>query len=118
MKSLAELAVIKDKMRQNETVRTDGESAVRIVVSVGECGFAAGAREIVSEISAQLAKKELHHVTLTQTDCIGMCELEPVMEIFTPDREKVTYVHLTTDKIAKIISSHVENNVPVQEYMK
>ena len=116
MKSLAELAAIKDRMKANATMRDDGDSATRIVVGMATCGIAAGARAIINEVTAELAKRELEHVTVAQTGCIGMCRLEPIMDVIVPGQEPVTYVHLTPDKVSKIISSHVVNGVPVQEY--
>ena len=116
MKSLAELAAIKDKMKANATMREDGDNATRIVVGMATCGIAAGARAIINEVTAELAKRELEHVTVAQTGCIGMCRLEPIMDVIVPGQEKVTYVHLTPEKVSKIISSHVVNGVPVQEY--
>ena len=116
MKSLAELAAIKEKMKQNATMREDGNSATRIVVGMATCGIAAGARAIINEVTAELAKRDLEHVTVAQTGCIGMCRLEPIMDVIVPGHDPVTYVHLTPDKISKIISDHVVNGNPVQEY--
>jgi len=116
MKSLAELAAIKDKMKANATMREDGDYATKIVVGMATCGIAAGARAIINEVTSELAKRDLEHVTVAQTGCIGMCRLEPIMDVIIPGDEKVTYVHLTPDKISKIISSHVVNGIPVQEY--
>ncbi|MCL2424966.1 MAG: (2Fe-2S) ferredoxin domain-containing protein [Oscillospiraceae bacterium] len=116
MKSLAELAAIKEKMKHNATVREDGLSATRIVVGMATCGIAAGARAIINEVTAELAKRGLEHVTVAQTGCIGMCKLEPLMDVIVPGEEKVTYVHLTPEKIAKIINDHVVNGNIVQEY--
>ena len=116
MKSLAELAAIKDKMKQNATMREDSDSNTRIVVGMATCGIAAGARAIINEVTAELAKRDLDNVTVAQTGCIGMCRLEPLMDVIVPGHEKVTYVHLTPDKIARIISDHVVNGNPVQEY--
>jgi len=116
MKSLAELAAIKDKMKQNATMREDGERATKIVVGMATCGIAAGARAIISAVTAELAKRELEHVTVAQTGCFGMCRLEPIMDVFVPGQEKVTYVHLTPDMIPKIIGEHVVNGRPVPEY--
>jgi len=116
MKSLAELAAIKDRMKQNSTMREDGDNATRIVVGMATCGIAAGARAVINEVTAELARRNLEHVTVAQTGCIGMCRLEPIMDVFVPGQEKVTYVHLSPDKIAKIISDHVVNGTPVQEY--
>ena len=116
MKSLAELAAIKDKMKQNATMREDSDSNTRIVVGMATCGIAAGARAIINEVTAELAKRDLENVTVAQTGCIGMCRLEPLMDVIVPGHEKVTYVHLTPDKVARIISDHVVNGNPVQEY--
>jgi len=116
MKSLAELAAIKDKMKQNATMREDSDSNTRIVVGMATCGIAAGARAIINEVTAELAKRDLENVTVAQTGCIGMCRLEPLMDVFVPGHEKVTYVHLTPEKVARIISDHVVNGNPVQEY--
>jgi len=116
MKSLAELAAIKDKMKQNATMREDSDSATRIVVGMATCGIAAGARAIINEVTAEIAKRDLENVTVAQTGCIGMCRLEPLMDVFVPGQEKVTYVHLTPEKVARIISDHVVNGHPVQEY--
>ena len=116
MKSLAELAAIKDKMKQNATVREEGGTTTRVVVGMGTCGIAAGARAIINEVTAEISKRSLEHVTVAQTGCIGMCRLEPIMEVIVPGQEKVTYVRLSPDKVSKIISDHVVNGNPVMEY--
>ena len=116
MKSLAELAAIKEKMKQNATMREDGDNAIKMVVGMATCGIAAGARAVINEVTAELARRNLEHVTVAQTGCIGMCKLEPIMDVFVPGKEKVTYVHLTPDKIPKIITNHIVNGNPVQEY--
>jgi len=116
MKSLAELAQIKDKMKANETMRHDGERAKKIVVGMGTCGIAAGARGIVAALTEEIAKRNLEHVTIAQTGCVGMCKLEPMMDVIAPGEEKVTYVHLTADKIPKIIGEHVVNGRIVKEF--
>ena len=116
MKSLAQLAEIKEKMKANETMRHDGERAKKIVVGMGTCGIAAGARGIVSALTEEIAKRNLEHVTIAQTGCIGMCKLEPMMDVVAPGEEKVTYVHLTPDQIPKIIGEHIVNGRPVKEF--
>ena len=116
MKSLAELAAIRDKMRQNATIREDGDRAVRVVVGMATCGIAAGARAVLNAITAELAKENIDHVTVAQTGCIGRCTLEPIVDVVVPGENTVTYVHVTPDKIPKIISSHVIGGTPVLEY--
>jgi len=116
MKSLAELAAIRDKMKQNATIRDDGETTTRVVVGMATCGIAAGARPVLNAITAELAKQNITNATVAQTGCIGRCTLEPIVDVIVPGAEPVTYVHVTPDKIPKIISSHVKDGVPVMEY--
>jgi len=116
MKSLAELAAIRDKMKQNATIRDDGETSIRVVVGMATCGIAAGARPVLNAISAELVKQNITNATVAQTGCIGRCTLEPIVDVIVPGEEPVTYVHVTPDKIPKIISSHVKDGVPVMEY--
>ena len=116
MKSLAELAAIRDKMKQNATIREDGESTIRIVVGMATCGIAAGARPVLNAITAELANQKVTNATVAQTGCIGRCTLEPIVDVIVPGEDIVTYVHVTPDKIPKIISSHVKDGVPVMEY--
>ena len=116
MKSLAELTAIKDKMKQNSAVRDEGDAATRIVVGMATCGIAAGARAVINEVTAELARRNLEHVTVSQTGCIGLCRLEPLMDVFVPGQEKITYVNVTPEMVAKIIGEHVVNHKPVLEY--
>ena len=116
MKSLAQLAEIRDKMKQNATMREDGDRAVKVVVGMATCGIAAGARTVLNAFSSELAKRSLEHVTVAQTGCIGMCKLEPIVDVFVPGQDKVTYVLVTPDKVSRIISSHIVEGDPVLEY--
>ena len=116
MKSLAQLAEIKEKMKANETMRHDGERAKKIVVGMGTCGIASGARGIVNALTEEIAKRNLEHVTIAQTGCVGMCKLEPMMDVIAPGEDKVTYVKLTPDQIPKIIGEHVVNGRVVKEF--
>ena len=116
MKSLAELAELREKLKADVNLRRDGTDDIRVLVGMATCGIAAGARAVISEVTAELARRELEHVTVAQTGCIGMCKLEPIVDVFVPGHEKVTYVLVTPDKIPKIIGEHVVNGRPVVEY--
>jgi NADP-reducing hydrogenase subunit HndB len=116
LKSLSELQKIKERMKQNATVREDSENTAKIVIGMATCGIAAGARPVLHAISAELAKRNLENVTLSQTGCIGMCTYEPIVDVYLPNQDKVTYVKVSPEKVAKIISDHVVNGQPVPEY--
>ncbi|MBO5364639.1 MAG: (2Fe-2S) ferredoxin domain-containing protein [Clostridia bacterium] len=115
MKTLADLEAIRKKTLEQVTLRKD-EGGVRVVVGMATCGIAAGARPVMNAFMEEIAKRNLENVTVTQTGCIGMCRLEPIVEIIVPDKEKVTYVKLNPDKVAKIVNEHIVNGNPVAEY--
>ena len=116
MKTLAELQAIRDKAREKMAVRDNNEEATRVVVGMATCGIAAGARPVLSAFTDEVEKRHLNNVIVTQTGCIGMCQLEPIVEVFAPGKEKVTYVKMTPDKVARIVADHLVNGNPVAEY--
>ena len=117
MKTLAELMAIKEATMQKMTVREDtGDDALRIVVGMATCGIAAGARPVLNAFVDEVAKRNLKGVTVSQTGCIGMCQYEPIVEVIQPGKEKVTYVKMTADKVAKVVNDHIVNGNPVAEY--
>ncbi len=116
MKTLEELMALRDAAKANMTTRDDSSEVIRIVVGMATCGIAAGARPIMAKFVEETAKRNLTNVTVAQTGCIGMCRFEPIAEVMVPGKEKVTYVQLTEEKVAKIVADHIVNGVPVAEY--
>lgn len=117
MKSLAELEAIKNKLKNQVEVRKDvKENTTRIVVGMATCGISAGARPVLSALVEEVGKRALSHVTVAQTGCIGMCRLEPLVEVIAPGKEKVTYVNMTEEKARRIIAEHIVNGNIVTEY--
>jgi NADP-reducing hydrogenase subunit HndB len=116
MKSLAELKAIRDKAKENIVMREENPNNVRVVVGMATCGIAAGARPVLTEFVKQVQERHLENVQVTQTGCIGLCKLEPIVEVFAPGKEKVTYIRMTPDKVGKIITEHLVNGQPVEAY--
>ena len=115
MKSLAELQAIKEKMRDKVILR-EGVNSVRVVVGMATCGIAAGARPVLNALVEGVNKEGLtEKVTVSQTGCIGICQLEPIVEVFEPGKEKVTYVKMTPEKAARVIEEHLKNGNVVNE---
>ena len=115
MKSLAELAAIRARMMDQVNLRKDDNVDTRIVVGMATCGIAAGARPVLGAFVDEVAKRGLHNVTVTQTGCIGICKYEPVVEVYVPGQEKVTYVKMTAEKALRVVAEHLVNNQPVAE---
>lgn len=116
MKTLAELQAIRDKARANMTARENDDNAIRVVVGMATCGIAAGARPVLNAFTDEVAKRQLHNVTVTQTGCIGMCQFEPIVEVIAPGKDKVTYAKMSPDKVARVVVDHLVNGNPVTEY--
>ena len=115
MKSLAELQAIRDRMQKQIDLRDAGDDRIRVVVGMATCGIAAGARPVLTAFLEEVDKRSLTNVSVTQTGCIGVCRLEPIVEVLVPGQEKVTYVKMTPEKVASIVSEHLVNGNVVSE---
>ncbi len=117
MKSLEELLAIKEKAQAELKARdAEGNDGIRVVVGMATCGIAAGARPVLKALVDEVAKRNIQHVSVTQTGCIGMCQYEPIVEVYVPGKEKVTYVEMTAEKAQKVVAEHLVNGKPVIEY--
>ena len=116
MKSLAELQAIRDKMKNAINVREGDGDKIRVVVGMATCGIAAGARPVLNCFTDEVAKRNLANVSVSQTGCIGICQYEPVVEVFTPDGNKTTYVKMTAEKAVRVVTDHLLNGNVVSEY--
>ena len=116
MKSLAELAAIRDKMKDKVSLR-EGANDIRIVVGMATCGIAAGARPVLNALVEAISENGLSDAaTVSQTGCIGICQYEPVVEVYTKDAEKVTYVKMNADRAKEVIEKHIKGGKVVTEY--
>ena len=116
MKSLAELQAIKDRMKDKVVLR-EGTGDVRVVVGMATCGITAGARPVLNTLVEEVNNGGLYEkVTVSQTGCIGLCQLEPIVEIHEAGKEKVTYIKMTPDKAKEVVEKHLKGGNVVTEY--
>ena len=116
MKSLAELLAIKERM-QSKVVLREGTGDVRVVVGMATCGIAAGARPVLNTLVEEVNNGGLFDkVTVTQTGCVGLCQLEPIVEVYEAGKEKVTYIKMTPEKAKEIVEKHLKGGKVVTEY--
>ena len=116
MKSLADLQAIRERMQKQLDLRDTAGDQIRVVVGMATCGIAAGARPVLAAFLEEVEKRNLRNVTVTQTGCIGVCRLEPIVEIYAPGEEKVTYVKMTPEKVPAVVSEHLVNGRVVTDY--
>lgn len=116
MKTLQELEAIRQKTINELNLRKNREDGIRVVVGLATCGIAAGARPVMAAFVEEINKRHLQNVTVSQTGCIGLCRLEPIVEVYMPGKEKVTYCKVKPEQVARIVSEHIVNGNPVVEY--
>jgi NADP-reducing hydrogenase subunit HndB len=116
MKSLEELKAIREKMKKQMELREADENNIRVVVGMATCGIAAGARPVMTAFLDEVEKRNLSNVTVSQTGCIGVCRLEPIVEVFIPGQEKVTYVKMKPEMVPTIVEQHLVNHNVVTDY--
>ena len=116
MKSLEELKALRESMQSKMNLRKEDSDTIRVVVGMATCGIAAGARPVLNAFVEEVGKRNLKNVQVTQTGCIGVCRLEPIVEVYVPGQEKVTYVKMTPEKVARVVSEHLVGGHPVTEY--
>ena len=114
IKSLEDLRKIKAEAKKQTETRKLNEK--QVIIGMGTCGIAAGARAVMTAVLEELAKRNIHDVAVLQTGCIGMCQYEPIVEILEPGKEKVTYVKMTAEKAARVVTDHLVNGNVVTEY--
>ncbi|MBR3503756.1 MAG: (2Fe-2S) ferredoxin domain-containing protein [Clostridia bacterium] len=117
MKSLAELEAIRKATLSKINVRTEEKGdTTRVVIGMATCGIAAGARPVMLAFMNEIQTRQLNHVTVSQTGCVGMCRLEPMVDVYLPGKEKVTYVHVKPEMVPRIVAEHIVNGRPVDEF--
>lgn len=108
MKSIAELDEIRKKTLEQISLRSNNDG-FRVVVGMATCGIAAGARPVMQAFIEEVSKRNLKNVTVSMTGCVGVCRLEPVVEIIDKEGSKVTYVKMTAEKAARVVLEHIAN---------
>lgn len=119
MKSIEEIKAIRDKMQAQILNRdnTDEEKETRIVVGLATCGIAAGAVPVFNTFVEEVQKRRLSNVKVIRSGCLGMCKLEPMVEVYVPGEEKVTYVYLTPDRAKIVMEKHILNGKVCSEFL-
>ena len=117
MKSLEELKAIRDKMKVQIGMRSEHADNTRVVVGMATCGIASGARPVLNLLVKEVEDRKLEHVTVTQTGCIGLCQYEPIVEVYEPGKEKVTYVKVNEEKAKEILEQHLVRGQVLDKYL-
>jgi NADP-reducing hydrogenase subunit HndB len=113
MKSLEDLKRLQQQVKAKTSLRH--AAGTQVIVGMGTCGIAAGAREVMSAILNEIAKRNLDDVTVRQTGCIGMCEKEVLVDVVRVGQPRITYGRVTAENVPTIVAEHVVNGRVVEE---
>ncbi len=114
MKSLEQLDEIRAKAKKDISARTEAGSR-KIVVGMATCGIAAGARPVMNALVEEIRLRNIQDVAVTMTGCIGVCRLEPIIEVYNSENEKITYVKMDPAKAKRVINEHIVNGQICQD---
>jgi NADP-reducing hydrogenase subunit HndB len=113
--NLDELMKIKNETLENlELTNTDKD--MRVVIGMATCGISAGAKQVYNTILEEVKKRNLKYIHVVPTGCIGMCTYEPIVEVYSPNNEKISYIHVNPDKAKRIVAEHLVNRRVIKEY--
>ena len=113
IKNLADLRKIKAESQKETEARKHNET--QVIIGMGTCGIAAGARGLMAAVLEELSKRGLHNVAVLQTGCIGMCQKEPLLDIVRPGEDRVTYGPVKPEDVPRIIADHLVNGIVVED---
>ena len=116
MKSLEELKAIRERVQGQMGVRDEAGTQTRVVVGLATCGIACGARPVLNKLADLVNEKALSNVSVSQTGCIGLCQYEPIVEVYEAGKEKVTYVKMTPEKAEEVFEQHIMRGLIVGKY--
>jgi (2Fe-2S) ferredoxin len=116
IKSLEDLKKAREEaLKKRELKATSG--TVQVIVGMGTCGIAAGARDTMKSILDTIEKDSINGVIVTQTGCIGLCEKEPIVQVVIGEAAKVTYGKVTPEVAKTILIEHVGNGKVVADHV-
>ena len=116
MKSLKELEALQTKSLEKLDIQNNDKAGKRVVVGMATCGIAAGAGPVLDEFAKEVKDQNLGDVVVEQTGCIGVCPMEPMVEVYAPGKEKVTYVKMTPEMVKRVVAEHLKDDKVVTEY--
>ncbi len=111
-----DLLKIREKARASVELRT-GPREMQMVVHMGTCGIAAGARDVLAVLVDELDQRKVETVTLRQSGCIGLCDQEPMLTLTDREGRNFLYVHMDKKKVKEMVVGHVIGGQPVTRYI-
>ena len=114
IQSLEDLQKFREQIIEEKRRRASA-GKVELIVTLGSCGIAAGALDVLQAVKKQVKADHLDDALVSETGCIGLCHHEPILEVVIGDQPKVTYGRVTVDAVKRIVREHVLDGKVVQD---
>lgn len=115
--TLEELRALREEQRKSLSRRNVENKDMEIIVGMGTCGIAAGAKETLDAFVRELDENGITNVRVSQTGCMGLCYVEPTVEIVVPGMPDVIYGKVNPDVAGKIVRKHIMNKTLVNDHI-
>ena len=115
--TLADLRALRESTKKGMEMRDAENKGARIIISMGTCGIAAGAKQTFDAFIEQLMARGMTDVLVSQTGCMGFCQHEPTIEVSVPGMEPVVYGDVKGDVVNAIINTHLVGKQPLKDYV-
>jgi NADP-reducing hydrogenase subunit HndB len=115
--TLADLRKLRDEKQQAIQKRDPSNRDAQIIVGMGTCGIAAGAKETFNAIIEELDAKGITHVLVRQTGCMGLCHSEPTVEVVVPNMPAIIYGNVNAETGKKIVNAHIINKMLIDNHI-
>ena len=116
IKSLDDLKRVREEALEKRA-KTAVTGKAQVIVGMGTCGIAAGARETMKAVLDYIESEKMEGILVTQTGCIGLCEQEPILQVVRGDEEKVTYGKVDSEVAKRILKEHVADGKIVKDHV-
>jgi NADP-reducing hydrogenase subunit HndB len=115
--TLDDLRKLRQEKRQAMQQRDTGEGNTAVIIGMGTCGIAAGAKETFNAMVEEVEKLGLEKVVIKQTGCMGLCATEPSVEVIVPGMPGVLYGSVDAEVGRKIVNSHLAKQKLVDDHI-
>ena len=113
--TIEELRKLRETSKKNITLR-EGDFRGKLIVHLGTCGIAAGAREIMDTFLGELEQRQITDIMFTTSGCAGLCSKEPMITVELSNAAPVKYGELTPEKARRILDEHILGGTMVTEF--
>lgn len=115
--TLEELRKLRQEQKTQVSKRDTEGKNIEVIIGMGTCGIAAGAKETMDSFLAEIDKNNLGNVAVKQTGCMGFCQNEPTVEVRVPDMPKVIYNNVDAGVAKKIVEDHIIGKKLVDDHI-